>query len=198
MTEVLHWWDEKHAGNSTRYLTGSTGKVVWDFLKIEKLLIPNAHVLEIGVGLGFCTRDVVARGVRLSVLDISEVALARVRDFTYAQYQTPDNLPSGGFDLVFSHLVVQHMSDEDLLQQMKEVLRALRPKGIFAFQFADCGQRSQTTESQRIGGCCRSVVDIEKIVQEAVGEIVDMSEARWFSGLKRLPAPCWFAAHIRK
>jgi len=190
---VRDWWERMHRQDEKQFLSGYTGKQVWEFLNIEQLLNQGTKALEIGVGLGVCTRDVAERGVELSVLDISEVGLNRVRDFTHKQHQSGSELPSSYFEVVFSHAVAQHMSDDDLVTQIREVLRALTNDGIFAMQFADSPQRCQSLKAQRQGGVCRNLDEIRELVNKAGGRIVWNSEPVHFANKAE-----WAAVHIRK
>jgi SAM-dependent methyltransferase len=190
---VKEWWDARHASGKIKYLTGSSGKAVWSFLNIQPWLNSDKTVLEIGVGLGRCTQDTFETGVRLSALDISEVGLQRVEPWTVAQYTTSESLPDDMFDLAFSHLVAQHMSDVDLVAQMREVLRALKPDGILAMQFADSPQRDQGALAQKKGGVCRNFSEMGKLVGSVKGKVVWRSKERKFpNGAK------WYALHIRR
>jgi SAM-dependent methyltransferase len=45
-------------------------------------------------------------------------------------------LPSSHYDLAISHLTAQHMTDEDLREQIREVTRALKVGGIFSLHLA--------------------------------------------------------------
>ncbi len=114
-----------------------TGAEVWPRLKVEERLQPGAPVLNIGVGLGHCTRDLAARGCEVHALDISATALQRVEDI--ATTWRADNiaaLPKDKFIAVMSHLVAQHMTNTDLKAQIRGILPSLKADGVFAIQFA--------------------------------------------------------------
>lgn len=188
---IKAWWERQHRTNRKNYLAGSSGPSVWEFLHIEDRIRKGTVALEIGVGLGLCTEATHQRGVLLSVLDISEVGLQRVGKWTEARYRLASRLPSDTFDLAFSHLVAQHMSDEDLVAQMRQVLRSLKQRGVFAMQFADSPRTSQDMHTQETGGVCRSPEAMQKLVAKAGGQLT------WLSQGKELAHDVkWYAAHI--
>ena len=140
-SELAKWWDKTHEGKDIMWTTDTSGEGVWKNLKVKDLIKTSKTVLDIGVGLGRGTKDLYNEGLEVHGLDISIVALNKVKPFTKNQYLPTDELPKNYFDLAISHLVAQHMCDEDLLEQMKKVILSLKPSGIFAMQFAsfkDC------------------------------------------------------------
>lgn len=174
---IRDWWERAHHRDHQVLLTGSAGQdEVWPRLGVLDRLVPCAVVLNIGVGLGQCTRELAARGCVVDVLDISEYALSRVADVTRATYLASSlcSLPSDTYDVAMSHLVAQHMLDVDLETQIREVVRSLKANGIFAVQFATSmlpGERDQDEASAKGGSIQRSPAAMEKLVSRAGGRV---------------------------
>jgi 2-polyprenyl-3-methyl-5-hydroxy-6-metoxy-1,4-benzoquinol methylase len=172
------WWNRAHETDHAYWLTGSPGPEVWARLGVEELLVPGAQALNIGVGLGRCTRDLAERGCAVSVLDISPAAVERVSDVA-AGYLADNlsSLPSGRFDVALSHLVAQHMSDADLSDQIHHVLRSLKPGGIFAMQYANhkfgvADDQPQSLDMLKGGSICRQEDQMAALVARAGGCVV--------------------------
>jgi 2-polyprenyl-3-methyl-5-hydroxy-6-metoxy-1,4-benzoquinol methylase len=203
---VQHWWDSAHRSNCTPdlqgYLTGSAGLEVWQRLLVEQFIRPATRVLNIGVGLGHCTKALAERGCLVSALDVSEVALQKVRSICQNCYAAKDigTLPSNYFDIAISHLVTQHISNQSLVDQLREVLRSLTPDGIFAMQFADLYGKSrfdfpnESENSLKHGGVCRSLGFMEKLVFEAGGDIT----LAYRCGIFPQYGSSWYSIHISR
>jgi len=200
---VREWWDECHSasGDLAFYLTGSSGPDVWSSLKLEKRIAPGQVVLNIGVGHGFCTRALSELGCKVHALDISPVALAKISDSVEATWLPSQlkEIPSDTFDLAISHLVAQHMSDADLSEQIREVVRALKPSGVFGVQFAFSlnGAEARTRETDlelKVGGNCRSLEQMQTLVERAGGSVI------WSNEIGRFPefGSGWYGIHIAR
>lgn len=104
-----------------------------------------ASMLEIGCGVGRMTRSFARRFARVYALDISPEMIARARAFHSDErnvlWLLGDGtglapLATGSLDFVFSYLVLQHLPTKELtLGYVREVLRVLKPGGVFLFQF---------------------------------------------------------------
>jgi SAM-dependent methyltransferase len=199
---VQAWWDYHHEGkgNFELLLTGSAGPEVWRNLGVSKLIKPNTVVLNIGVGLGYCTIELARRRCVVHALDISPVALAKVSRFTVKTWlpsQLPE-IPTDNFDLAISNLVAQHMRDDELIFQIRNVLKCLKPTGLFAMQFAfslDTEKNDNPDPSLELikyGGVGRSLEGVARIVNQTGGSIV------WASRIAIFPeqGAGWYAVHI--
>lgn len=149
MKEIKKFWEEKHKESSLSYLSGHPAAAIIRGLYIESLIEElqgsSCEVLEIGVGLGICTKDLFNMGFSVSCIDISEVALQRVAKITTRAYLDTmvRELPSDTFSLAISYCVTQHINDISLSEQLREVIRSLKPEGVFAMQysFPACGSQ---------------------------------------------------------
>ncbi len=202
---VVGWWDRCHGPEAKEeekwFLTGSQGEDVWNNLKITHRLTPGSTVLNIGVGLGYCTKKLAAQGCRVSALDISEYALKKVESVCEGCYthEKLDTLPSSYFDTAISNLVAQHMNNEDLFVQLFHVLRSLKSGGIFAIQFAYSLSRrfeisDESEVSQKGGGVCRSLGMIEQLIYRAGGDILLALNANVWPEA----GSGWFVVHATK
>jgi SAM-dependent methyltransferase len=103
------------------------------------------EMLEVGCGVGRVTRSFARRFAKVTALDISTEMLERGRklnkDFHnifWVQGNGPTfkDIPSNSLDFVFSYLVLQHFPTQVLvLQCVREMVRVLKPGGVFLFQF---------------------------------------------------------------
>ena len=198
------YWEDKHDNNDIAWLSGYHLSDLIDYMNIEGHLKSGNKILEIGIGFGYCTQELVDRGLLVDVLDISEKALERVKFITQNQFLTTDleHLPKRKYDLVLSHLVTQHMNDRDLSKQIKYVLQSLKKDGIFAMQFAfleDIDYQAehetlQTIERQQGGGVIRSLECIQELVNKNNGYISWVSDVRNFDHT----IAKWQYVHIKK
>jgi SAM-dependent methyltransferase len=174
------WWNRAHERDHQYWLTGSDGAEVWERLGVRSRLSQGVRVLNIGVGLGQDTRQLAAMGCEVHALDISPVALDRVRGLAVTHLASDlDRLPRDCFDVAMSHLVAQHMLDFDLLAQMKAVLLSLTSSGVFAIQFATgaAAALEQTSLQAKGGSIHRTPEQMERLVAQA-GGLVALSEPR--------------------
>lgn len=194
------WWNKHHSANDKFWLSGYKGADIWQSLGISDYIRPGKIVLNIGIGLGHCTQELVNRQAIVHGLDISVVALEKVKSIC-AEVWVPsqlDKLPSDYFDLAISHLVTQHMNDSDLLDQIQAVIRGLKPDGIFAMQFAFSKSFNPTscdnTECAKGGGVSRNLSQMETFVDKVGGQIV------WASKIGEFPdfGVGWYGIHIVK
>ena len=205
---VKNFWEKAHNENISLWLTGSGFNEVWKYLNILNLLSPNNNILNIGVGLGGETRELIKRNVIIDVLDISETALERVKNITRNQYLSSNinNLPINEYDIVVSHLVTQHMDNNGLNEQIKYVLRSLKSEGVFAMQFAFIDNDQDTliklgkvyhhlsdVDVQLKGFMFRTLSEMNKIVEDNGGHISWISEERKFD---KTPIK-WYYIHIK-
>lgn len=194
------WWDKCHGESAPFWLTGSQGPEVWAYLDIHHRLQPGITVLNIGVGLGHCTRALARIGTHVHALDISETALQRVSDVIEQGWLASnlETLPKDTFDLAISNLVAQHMNHETLRAQLEAVISSLRIGGVFALQFSaslndsENDQASPTLHEQKGGGVMRSLAWMERCVQGAGGAVVRANRIGVFPHCNS----CWYGIHI--
>ncbi|HYM13156.1 MAG TPA: class I SAM-dependent methyltransferase [Bryobacterales bacterium] len=102
------------------------------------------RVVEIGCGVGRMTRWFAEDFLQVHGLDISaemvERARLRLRGFPNVALHMGSGhdlqgLPDGGFELVFSYIVFQHIPSREVIESyVRESARVLRPGGFFKFQ----------------------------------------------------------------
>ena len=104
---------------------------------IDRLDLFDKRVLEIGLGQGADSEQLIRRGAIWSGLDVTDEAVARVRarltlrDLPFADLRvgsaTAIPAEDGQYDLVFTHGVLHHVPDIGGAQ--REMRRVLRPDG---------------------------------------------------------------------
>lgn len=101
--------------------------------------------LELGCGAGRMTRSFARRFSRVIAFDISSEMLRRAQvlspdlpnvNWTLGNGTDLSGVADQSVDFVFSYIVLQHMPAADFaVRYVWEMLRSLRPGGIFLFQF---------------------------------------------------------------
>ena len=201
---VSDWWELCHGSEGHEehrwYLTGSKGPEVWSALNIAQRLTSGKKVLNIGIGMGYCTRRLKELSCAVSALDVSYAGLEQVKDICEHTWHPSalDTLPDRYFDVAISNLVAQHMTNQDLMDQLHHVIRSLKSDGVFALQFAfQPGNRrfeisSESAHAQKAGAVLRSLGLMEKMVVQAGGDIV------WASRIGLFPeyGTGWYGVNI--
>lgn len=104
---------------------------------LDRLEVTGLRLLEVGLGQGAESEQLVRRGARWSGLDLTAEAVSRARarltlrnlpfdDITQGSI-THAPFPDASFDMVFSHGVLHHVPD--ILAAQREIRRILKPEG---------------------------------------------------------------------
>lgn len=176
MDEIESFWKFKHEINDVPALSGCFFDETIDFLNLNAYIVPGTKVLEVGVGLGYVTKGLFEFGAKVSALDITDVALERVRDYCENVYHVKNisDLPSNYFDVIICNNVVQHVPTEDLVKELDELMRCLKINGVFAVEFVsndeieDMGINPTISEIQN-GGLCRTPEYLENMFKKLGG-----------------------------
>jgi SAM-dependent methyltransferase len=129
-------WEVKHAEKDKAALSGCTYDETVDFLQVRDLVTPTAKVLEIGVGLGYVTKELSKLCV-VSALDISTLALSNVSEYCESIYLVDQisTLPVDYFDLIIVHNVIQHIPTPLLREELRYAIQSLKVTGVLAIEF---------------------------------------------------------------
>jgi SAM-dependent methyltransferase len=106
--------------------------------RLDAIDFERKHVLEIGLGQGADSEQIIRRGAIWSGLDISSESINRVftrlrlRGLPYQRLECASALempfPDSSFDIVFSHGVLHHIPD--VIAAQTEIARVLKPGGL--------------------------------------------------------------------
>lgn len=135
--------DPRLRGNLDEFLT--SGRALADrALGLAGDGLGRERVLEIGCGMGRTAIGFARHFARVDGIDVSPTMIARARELGLPGNVTLALTPGDGhidhgdgeFDLVFSHLVLQHVPDaETVALYLAETARVLRPHGRAVLQF---------------------------------------------------------------
>lgn len=100
------------------------------------------RVLDFGCGVGRVTRAFAAHFEEAVGVDVSERMVERARelnaDFPNCRFEVVGPLEIESFDLVYSRIVLQHLSGpSEALAQIDELIDLARPEGLVVFQLPD-------------------------------------------------------------
>lgn len=121
--------------------------------------------LDFGCGVGRLTQALAPHFDECVGVDISEEMLSEARrlsaDVPGVRFLLNDDadlrqFADGSFDLVFSHIVLQHVPDRaGVLSYISEFVRVLAPGGLIAFQLPSrIALRHRVQPTAAYGGCC--------------------------------------------
>lgn len=197
---IAEFWNVQHAEQNIRYLTGSSFQSIDNFLDIYHLVEASRSVLNIGVGNGRCTNDLLRLVHDVSVLDIVDVAVAKLR-LPVVSYTDPKDLPSDAYDMVLCHLVVQHMADVDLYPLLRHALCSLKEDGVLTIQFAAPPMSEiyvEDLERQKAGLVRRTPEHFMRMVNAMGGTIIREVKPRSHNVNVATDNNVWHGYHIMR
>ena len=140
------------------------------------------NILEIGIGEGHVVKEMVNHGKNITTSDISESAKDKIKDISsYYHLNNIDNIPKNNFDIIFCHLVVQHIDDSMLEYHLKHFIPTLNEKGVYYIQYRG---KHETTINKNIDELCkygdvtRDPVYFKNIVEKYNGIVIEDNVVR--------------------
>ena len=180
MKNIKNFWDNCHTNGKTDSLSSffengiyyTTYERTVDYLQIMPFISKGKKILEVGVGEGYVTKGLHDAGLLVYGLDISDVALEKVKTICVTTYtlDTLAELPTDFFDIVICNHVIQHIRTSLLENELTHIVASLKKDGVFALQFVsnnyyeDTGIDSEDIFNIISGTCCRSPKFLENML----------------------------------
>jgi len=171
-------WDERARQDAFKYI--ASWREDWDeasffesgeqdylrfvdpFLQRIQFAPATKSMAELGSGIGRMTRSFARRFGSVFAIDISREMQERAKKLL-ASYpnirwilsdgESSLSIEDNSVDFIFSYLVLQHMPNRAVLfASIAEMLRVLRPEGVFLFQFNGSVQPTMNWKGRAISG----------------------------------------------
>jgi SAM-dependent methyltransferase len=136
-------WDERHQTNLESGTDIDQVKKWLNGLLSTLAEFGVRELLDLGCGTGYDCLELARRGIAVTGIDHSKIALDRARALAQAENLAvrfiqvdagkPLPFPNADFDAVMSNLVLHSFSDGALRQIIGEVWRCLKPGGLLLF-----------------------------------------------------------------
>lgn len=175
-------WEYMHAEKNLGALSGCQLDETIGALGLGDYMQEDKSVLEIGVGMGYVTRELYQRGYCVDAFDVSKEVLKKIISYSRFEYDIAHihELPDNEYDIILCQNVVQHIPTPLLYFEMFHFLRSLKADGIMAVKsiategIEDTGDDPDMKVgkmqcSNSIGCFCRSVECFKKIVDRCGG-----------------------------
>ena len=132
---------------------------------------PGGKIMaELGCGAGRMTRSFAQRFQSVLAVDISAEMQSRAKEhlqtlsnirWVLSSGETFSSIESCSVDFVFSYLVLQHMPTKDVVcSSIREMMRILRPGGVFLFQFNGSDQPTMNWKGRAISAILDGIASI--------------------------------------
>ena len=179
------FWQEKHGSNDV-YWISSTNEAEYILNILGLYEVSGLKVLDIGIGAGHLVRKFHEWGNTVMAVDISEIALERVKDICKTYHTSVINTLEP-VDLATCHLVFQHCTDSECERILNDV--KLTENGRFRFQFAflrDGEEPSATVKDKIKNGThhFRSKQDIMNIIERSNKRLIRVNEDIHYHGVE--------------
>jgi SAM-dependent methyltransferase len=165
-------------------------KLVW-----EGVIKFNSRVLDVGCGIGSESVFLSVRGMNVTAIDISPSAIETARQLasiygTDVEFKVADMLSipvsDSEFDVVCDQGCFHHMSDEERPKYVNELLRVLKPNGLFVL-------RSYSDKIEGEGSQPRRISSKELLETFSELNLEHLERVLSFSTPKRFRPIGWFS-----
>lgn len=180
---ILSAGDAKHGGwDEASFFATGEDDVRRLMATCDRIGLPRERgaAFDLGCGVGRLTRALSTRFARCTGVDISNAMISAARELNADRpncdwiVNTTGNLqafPNGGFDLVLSHLVLQHLpTREAIAGYLSEMARILAPGGLLVAQVpASMPVRQRLQPRRRAYGALHRAGIPDRILYERMG-----------------------------
>jgi ubiquinone/menaquinone biosynthesis C-methylase UbiE len=153
--------------------------------ELDKIDFKNKDILEIGIGQGADSMQIVKRGANYYGIDLTETSVQRIKDrfrlsnlpFKEIQVANAENIPypDNYFDIVYSHGVIHHSPNIEKI--VSEIHRVIKPGGkavIMLYHKNSFNYHVSISVFRRVGLLLLIVFPfLSKVIQKVTGEDID-------------------------
>lgn len=136
---IFEHWENCHNKNEREhhfYLTGSSLEQYTTLFNCSNHYQTSNTILEIGIGEGKAIREMYNHGKQVTATDISKFSKKKIEDVAiFYHLDDINNISSNSFDIIFCHLVVQHIDNNMLEYHLKHFIPTLKNDGIYYIQY---------------------------------------------------------------
>lgn len=175
------FWESKHNLKELWWISGTDFNI---FLKEHNLLresFIHKKILEIGVGTGSMTSQLVQLSNEVFCCDISKKALENLDHLPVQKFLTENLNQIPPVDIAFSHLVFQHCTDDEVLRIIDSV--KLNDNGFFSFEFISFVDNLIIDKVQKLINdkthFFRSIKDLELMIEQTNKKIIKIENPRF-------------------
>ncbi len=171
------FWNNAHSKKLNYWINSSNSNDILNYHNFNQN-ISDKLILDLGIGLGYLT-EYLSKNNKVISVDISDVALKKVKNIAYKTYNTSELLKIEPVDLAICNLVFQHCDDEEIERIIREI--QLKDDGIFSFQFAFLRENEEPNDFvkeliKNKTHYFRSLEKIKEFVNKCGKKIVSISE----------------------
>lgn len=108
------WYREYHSGDLSQQLQQGFRGSHWDYydkLSLIKAVKPTGSVLDFGAGSGIISWQMQQLGYKVDIFEISTSLQQISRDLLCLNHVAPSEMPDESYDIIFTHHVLEHLSD---------------------------------------------------------------------------------------
>lgn len=162
------FWDQHHTTSNSTWLTGSMVNAYLEFFNLSRDFLSDKSVLEIGVGLGRASRELVKCSKQFYCSDISQVALDKLSDVVEHRFLTGDLSKIPPVDVAICFLVTVHCPDREVIRILNDI--NLTAQGQILVQFSGphedgvISDRARETFVDNGSHVFRTTSDIQQLV----------------------------------
>jgi Rps23 Pro-64 3,4-dihydroxylase Tpa1-like proline 4-hydroxylase/SAM-dependent methyltransferase len=171
------FWNNAHSKKLYYWINSSNSNDILNYHNFNQN-ISDKLILDLGIGLGYLT-EYLSKNNKVISVDISDVALEKVKEFAYKTYNSSELSKIEPVDLAICNLVFQHCDDEEIERIIREI--QLKDDGIFSFQFAFLRENEEPNDFvkeliKNKTHYFRSLEKIKEFVNKCGKKIVSISE----------------------
>lgn len=171
--ELEYYWKEEKCSSVTdsnfavlsKGLNNNSGFSSVGFF--DRDIAESESILEIGPGRGTCIKEINSKypEKQLSIADISQIQLDRIVLSGLTKYKFYE-LPSNVSDMIYFHLVLQHIPKHLTKDFFTIIYKALKPKGKIYFQYLVAIDESKIGQIWQSGTILHSDSELLKILTD--------------------------------
>lgn len=173
------FWEEKHSKSDLQWLAGTDMIPLLKYYNLLPTDLLGKRVMEIGIGMGNAVSEMSKIAWKTYAVDISDLALERIKNNVDQTYQTNNLKYAPECDIIICHLVFLHCDDDEVTRIINDI--PLSENGKLYFHFSGLKDNVITEKVQTLlidNGThfFRDYEEMKKIIQNTNKELTYITQ----------------------